>query len=229
MIWGREREPDQESRCARDQGEGEPQRDGDGGRPGEARHGHSGCGHGTSSAKGLVWYTCVYYNYYREWRFLGGWPRDPGAPGGALHCPAHLSGWPAPDRCRSRHGSSGEPPGTTRRPRPRHRPEWLLSISWLRALPGPTGGVRHVSQLKIGRDAMRHGSPGVTVVQERALLPGVLRHHDRSAGGLYLRRRPLPRLHGCLGTLRPIDALTSVCSTKLAEAITGPGPRPGMV
>jgi hypothetical protein len=70
--------------------------------------------------------------------------------------------------------------------------------------------------------------PGVTVVagSERSC-QAFCGYHDRSAGGLYYAVVPYPDCTGCLGTLPPIDALTSVCSHELAEAITDPVPGQG--
>jgi hypothetical protein len=70
--------------------------------------------------------------------------------------------------------------------------------------------------------------PGVTVVagSERSCL-AFCGYHDRSAGGLYYAVVPYPDCTGCLGTLQPVDALTSVCSHELAEAITDPVPGQG--
>src|SRR3989475_5457792 len=55
----------------------------------------------------------------------------------------------------------------------------------------------------------------------------LFRSHDRSAGGLYYAVVPYPNCSGCLGNLAPLDALTSVCSHELAEAITDPVPGQG--
>jgi len=52
-------------------------------------------------------------------------------------------------------------------------------------------------------------------------------YHDRAASGLFCAVVPYPNCSGCLGTLRPLDALTSVCSHELAEAITDPVPGQG--
>ena len=52
-------------------------------------------------------------------------------------------------------------------------------------------------------------------------------YHDRSAGGLFYAVVPYPDCSGCLGNPRPLDALTSVCSHELAEAITDPVPGQG--
>jgi hypothetical protein len=52
-------------------------------------------------------------------------------------------------------------------------------------------------------------------------------YHDRSAGGLYYAVLPYPNCAGCLADLVPLDALTSVCSHELAEAITDPVPGEG--
>jgi hypothetical protein len=49
-------------------------------------------------------------------------------------------------------------------------------------------------------------------------------YHDRSAGGLYYAVVPYPDCAGCRGGLAAFDALTSVCSHELAEAITDPVP-----
>ena len=52
-------------------------------------------------------------------------------------------------------------------------------------------------------------------------------YHDRSAGGLYYAVVPYPSCAGCLGGLAALDALTSVISHELAEAITDPVPGQG--
>lgn len=70
--------------------------------------------------------------------------------------------------------------------------------------------------------------PGVTVVagSERSC-QAFCGYHERSAGGLYYAVVPYPNCAGCLGGLPPLDALTSVCSHELAEAITDPVPGQG--
>src|SRR5256885_2648827 len=50
---------------------------------------------------------------------------------------------------------------------------------------------------------------------------------ERSAGGLFYAVVPYPNCAGCLADLQPLDALTSVCSHELAEAITDPVPGQG--
>jgi len=52
-------------------------------------------------------------------------------------------------------------------------------------------------------------------------------YHDHSAGGLYYAVVPYPDCAGCRGGLPLLDALTSVCSHELAEAITDPVPGRG--
>ncbi len=52
-------------------------------------------------------------------------------------------------------------------------------------------------------------------------------YHDRSGSGLYYAVVPSPDCSGCLGGLAPLDALTSVASHELAEAITDPVPGQG--
>ena len=70
--------------------------------------------------------------------------------------------------------------------------------------------------------------PGVAVVagNERSC-QAFCGYHDRSAGGLYYAVVPYPNCAGCLGTLQPLDALTSVCSHELGEAITDAVPGQG--
>jgi len=72
--------------------------------------------------------------------------------------------------------------------------------------------------------------PGVTVVagSERSC-QAFCGYHDRSAGGLFYAAVPYPNCPGCLGggDLELLDALTSVCSHELAEAITDPVPGQG--
>ncbi len=52
-------------------------------------------------------------------------------------------------------------------------------------------------------------------------------YHDRSASGLYYAVVPSPDCSGCLAGLKPLEALTSVSSHELAEAITDPVPGQG--
>jgi hypothetical protein len=70
--------------------------------------------------------------------------------------------------------------------------------------------------------------PGVTVVAGTDRSCQVFcGYHDRSASGLFYAVLPYPDCAGCLADLAPIDALTSVCSHELAEAITDPVPGQG--
>jgi len=87
-----------------------------------------------------------------------------------------------------------------------------------KALPAPTANTVYFAFLP----------PGVTVVagSERSC-QAFCGYHDRSAGGLYYAVVPYPNCSGCLGNLRSLDALTSVCSHELAEAITDPVPGQG--
>ena len=70
--------------------------------------------------------------------------------------------------------------------------------------------------------------PGVTVVagSERSC-QAFCGYHERSAGGLFYAVVPYPDCAGCLADLQPLDALTSVYSHELAEAITDPVPGQG--
>jgi hypothetical protein len=70
--------------------------------------------------------------------------------------------------------------------------------------------------------------PGVTVVagSERSC-QAFCGYHDRSTSGLFYAVVPYPNCSGCLGGLQALDALTSVCSHELAEAITDPVPGQG--
>ncbi len=52
-------------------------------------------------------------------------------------------------------------------------------------------------------------------------------YHDRSASGLFYAVVPSPDCSGCLAGLQPLDALTSVASHELAEAVTDPVPGQG--
>ncbi|HEX4575070.1 MAG TPA: hypothetical protein VH158_08060 [Gemmatimonadales bacterium] len=52
-------------------------------------------------------------------------------------------------------------------------------------------------------------------------------YHDHIATQLYYAVVPYPNCAGCLGDLGALDALTSVCSHELAEAITDPVPGQG--
>ncbi len=87
-----------------------------------------------------------------------------------------------------------------------------------KALPAPTANTVYFTFLP----------PGVTVVagSERSC-QAFCGYHDRSAGGLYYAVVPYPNCSGCLGNLGSLDALTSVCSHELAEAITDPVPGQG--
>ncbi len=70
--------------------------------------------------------------------------------------------------------------------------------------------------------------PGVTVVagSDRSC-QAFCGYHERSSAGLYYAVVPYPNCTGCLADLSAIDALTSVCSHELAEAITDPVPGQG--
>ena len=52
-------------------------------------------------------------------------------------------------------------------------------------------------------------------------------YHDHINGKIFYAVVPYPNCAGCLGGLGPLDALTSVCSHELAEAITDPIPPQG--
>jgi hypothetical protein len=52
-------------------------------------------------------------------------------------------------------------------------------------------------------------------------------YHDHVAAQLFYAVVPSPNCAGCLGDLGTLDALTSVCSHELAEAITDPIPPQG--
>ncbi len=70
--------------------------------------------------------------------------------------------------------------------------------------------------------------PGVTVVAGSDRSCQVFcGYHDRSPGQLYYAVLPYPDCAGCLGGGAALDALTSVCSHELAEAITDPIPGQG--
>ena len=87
-----------------------------------------------------------------------------------------------------------------------------------KSLPAPTANTVYFAFLP----------PGVTVVagSDRSC-QAFCGYHDRSADGLYYAVVPYPNCSGCLGNLAPLDALTSVCSHELAEAITDPVPGQG--
>ena len=87
-----------------------------------------------------------------------------------------------------------------------------------KSLPAPTANTVYFAFLP----------PGVTVVagSERSC-QAFCGYHDRTAGGLYYAVVPYPNCSGCLSNLAPLDALTSVCSHELAEAITDPVPGQG--
>jgi len=87
-----------------------------------------------------------------------------------------------------------------------------------KSLPAPTANTLYFTFLP----------PGVTVVAGRdRSCQAFCGYHDRSAGGLYYAVVPYPDCSGCLGTLQPLDALTSVCSHELGEAITDAVPGQG--
>jgi hypothetical protein len=70
--------------------------------------------------------------------------------------------------------------------------------------------------------------PGVAVVSGSERSCQVFcGYHDRSAGGLFYAVHPYPNCAGCLGGLQVFEALTSVCSHEVAEAITDPIPGQG--
>lgn len=70
--------------------------------------------------------------------------------------------------------------------------------------------------------------PGVTVVAGKdESCQSFCGYHDRTGGGLYYATVPYPGCAGCLSDLTPLDALTSVCSHELAEAVTDPVPGQG--
>jgi hypothetical protein len=87
-----------------------------------------------------------------------------------------------------------------------------------KSLPAPTANTLYFTFLP----------PGVTVVagSDRSC-QAFCGYHDRSAGGLYYAVVPYPDCSGCLGTLQALDALTSVCSHELGEAITDAVPGQG--
>ena len=87
-----------------------------------------------------------------------------------------------------------------------------------KSLPAPTANTLYFTFLP----------PGVTVVagSDRSC-QAFCGYHDRSAGGLYYAVVPYPDCSGCLGNLQPLDALTSVCSHELGEAITDAVPGRG--
>ncbi|HKW41005.1 MAG TPA: hypothetical protein VJN39_07145 [Gemmatimonadales bacterium] len=86
------------------------------------------------------------------------------------------------------------------------------------ALPAPTASTLYVVCLP----------PGVTVVAGNDRSCQVFcGYHDRSAAQLFYAILPYPNCPGCLGGVGVLDALTSVCSHELAEAITDPIPGQG--
>ncbi len=87
-----------------------------------------------------------------------------------------------------------------------------------KSLPAPTANTLYFVFLP----------PGVSVVagSERSC-QAFCGYHDRSASALFYAVVPYPNCSGCLGALGPLDALTSVCSHELAEAITDPVPGQG--
>ncbi|HEV2670633.1 MAG TPA: hypothetical protein VGU74_06040 [Gemmatimonadales bacterium] len=84
--------------------------------------------------------------------------------------------------------------------------------------PAPTPNTLYVAFLP----------PGVTVVAGKDRSCQVFcGYHDRSAAQLFYAVLPYPNCAGCLGGVGVLDALTSVCSHELAEAITDPIPGQG--
>src|SRR5213083_173079 len=70
--------------------------------------------------------------------------------------------------------------------------------------------------------------PGVSVVAGGARsCQAFCGYHDHIEAQLFYAVVPYPNCAGCLGELGTLDALTSVCSHELAEAITDPIPPQG--
>jgi hypothetical protein len=96
--------------------------------------------------------------------------------------------------------------------------EMLQGAVARKSLPAPTANTLYFTFLP----------SGVTVVDGRDRSCQVFcGYHERSAGGLFYAVVPYPDCAGCLGNQLPLDALTSVCSHELAEAITDPVPGQG--
>jgi hypothetical protein len=87
-----------------------------------------------------------------------------------------------------------------------------------KTLPGPTPNTLYFTFVP----------PGVTVVAGKdESCQAFCGYHDRSASGRYYAVVPYPGCAGCLSDLTPLDAMTSVCSHELAEAVTDPVPGQG--
>ncbi|HYK82281.1 MAG TPA: hypothetical protein VEU55_03990 [Gemmatimonadales bacterium] len=70
--------------------------------------------------------------------------------------------------------------------------------------------------------------PGVSVVASGSRsCQAFCGYHDQINSQIFYAVVPYPNCSGCLGGLGPLDALTSVCSHELAEAITDPIPGQG--
>lgn len=70
--------------------------------------------------------------------------------------------------------------------------------------------------------------PGITLVQGGARsCQAFCGYHDSIVGKIFYAAMPYPNCTGCLGSLSPLDALTSTSSHELCEAITDPVPGTG--
>src|SRR2546429_549030 len=122
----------------------------------------------------------------------------------------------------------------SRRPRSerpaQHRPIRVVPMRGAGGLVAPAArvGGPPAAQLTYRGGPLLTAAAGVTVVagSERSC-QAFCGYHERSAGGLFYAVVPYPNCAGCLADLQPLDALTSVCSHELAEAITDPVPGQG--
>jgi hypothetical protein len=70
--------------------------------------------------------------------------------------------------------------------------------------------------------------PGVKVIQGGAgSCTAFCGYHNDISGEIFYAVTPFPNCSGCIGSLQPIDALTSTSSHELCEAITDPIPGEG--
>ncbi len=86
------------------------------------------------------------------------------------------------------------------------------------SLPAPTANTLYALYLPAGTTVTMGGS---------ASCQSFCGYHDSTDSSIYYSVVPNPGCTGCLGGLQPFDALTSISSHELAEAITDPVPGTG--
>lgn len=89
------------------------------------------------------------------------------------------------------------------------------------AIPQPTSNTLYFVYLQPGAAVSQGGSRSCTA------FCGYHDHIAAPGGSIYYAAMPYPNCKGCLGGLAPLDALTSISSHELCEAITGPIPGKG--